>query len=487
MQYRLLSPILFVSEDFDMNRNEKRPAEWWLPEHGRDRAIPGSYEVCQDGSVIVELHRQVPGRNPMEPNGEGGRPFNIMHGIAMGLSITLLQSREVSSKASLLMDHATIVFKPWISIEGVLLDEGDLSFSEADLKIENQEIWTQHQGFVVKRIGNMGIPASIERTPFETVTADVTGGTVAIKDSATFTPSRFKMSLSSNSRFHIVLAEPVSIGNFVQMYVRPLLLMMVLATGRDCGVASLEATSSNWVIENQRGTWDRWITVRMGKTSESLKDLNSSHLLFSLQDLDWEKQARHVFDVSAAWQYPIEQWATLTDSHFIWPLGRFANAIQAVEALDRIVNPEPEFEPDIETAEAISQILRDNGIPNRTRSKVKEAFLRPREPSLEARLARLAMRVDTAMSDLIGTHPWHRQVARIRHVASHGLANSERFVTDVRAPQVATEILLHLLECLFLERLGFAPSKIVDMQKKRALFAQRAYVVRENIDLLDEF
>ena len=97
------------------------------------------------------------------------------------------------------------------------------------------------------------------------------------------------------------------------------------------------------------------------------------------------------------------------------------------------------------------------------------------------------MRVDTAMSDLIGTHPWHRQVARIRHVASHGLANSERFVTDVRAPQVATEILLHLLECLFLERLGFAPSKIVDMQKKRALFAQRAYVVRENIDLLDEF
>lgn len=449
-------------------------------------AIPGAYEVTENGTVIVELHRWLPGRHPFDITVDGDR-LPMLYGTAYGLPITAVRCRYSNRNASLLNDHAKIELRPWVAIEGLLMDEAELHLTEAYIQVEYQEAWAQHESFPITKQGRLGFPLGLRHKPLRKTSARILGGRAHVEDASVYVPGEFEIALKSRSQFRISLTKPVTLDEFSEHYVRSLLLLMTLATGRDCGVLDIHATCRTWVIQGERHAGDRWVAVRMGHSGKRTKPMQSHELLFSLPDMEWSTQARHIFEVTGAWVYPLELWATLTDPSFSWPLGRFANAIQAVEALDRIIHPEPEFIPDKEMADEMDAVLKENGFNNRARQKAKEAFLRPRETALDVRISRLSNRVSVPMEGLMGEQPWPTRIARLRHVASHGLKTAERFTKDVRAPQVATEILLYLLECLYLERLGFEQDRILELQRRRSNFGYRVSTVKDNFHLLSKF
>ncbi|MCZ7478371.1 HEPN domain-containing protein [Micromonospora sp. WMMC273] len=470
-----------------MERGEKRTAEWWLPDMNPEDAVPGTYEVTENGQVRVELHRALPNQGLEDLFSNEDIEYPLIHGAAFGLPVTLINSRAIGRKASLTSRHVNTTLRPWVAVEGIRLNHGELCLTDATVRVENQDLWDNYDSFRPSALRKSGFPSTFTYTPLQTEIAEIPGGEISVEDASAYHPQGSNLSLQSRSKFKLKFDKEVSFEDFAKRHIRSLLLMMTAATGRDCGVLEVRCTSSEWVVKGERHPGDRWVIMRVGKSSQDTKPLSIHDLLFNLGDLDWKTQAPHFFDITDEWAYPIELWASLASSKLFWPLARFANSVQAVEALDRILYPAAPFTPDTELAERVNEALKEAHFNKVVRSKVKESLLRPREASLDARMTRLAERVSVAMEALVGEHAWEQRIARLRHVASHGLEDAEQFVGDTRAPEVATEVLLHLLECLFLERVGFTPTRIAELQERRSSSGYRKLIVHEYLPLLDAF
>ncbi|MFD9258254.1 HEPN domain-containing protein [Streptomyces sp. NPDC059538] len=452
-------------------------AEWWLPGNP-DLKTPGTYTLLESGNALVRLHGSIEGHDVNFFSDVNHYP--LIHGEVFGKSVTLVNSRVGSGRfgGSGLVD---VQLRPAVAIEGLLLDGDELSLTEAKVRIQHQDDWIDPSNFVARKDAR-GFLAGVSIRDFPERLASIEGGILGVGDFSSARWNSSELSISSRSGFHFCFDAPVGLNEFFEKYLRGLQVLMTLIAGTRCGIESLSFTNETWLVNDVKPAVSPWVDVRVRAPQEGKSKRND--VLFPFSAMDWERQAPRIFDLSVAWMYAIEQWALLLDDRFVWPVARFSTAASAVEALDRILNPGEKYEPDAEMIDRVVEALRETSLNSRDRRKVKSALERPRETSLEQRIRRLTLCAPHAMAEIIDAPQWAARVARLRHVVSHGLQSSEKLSQDVRSVECGAEILLHLLECVFLFHLGFDGEHIKRIKRGNPSTAWRRGVVHECMDLL---
>lgn len=452
-------------------------ADWWIPGGEDDSTTPGTYRVLESGNALASLHR------PLERNALSVFDLDrypIVHGSAFGNPVTLVDARVGKARMGM-GDQANIELRPRIAVEGRRLAADELLLTEAMVRIQRQDEWIKPRTIMVQRDPVSHFPTEISFRAFPTQIASIEGGIVGVSDFSSYRTSGSEVTVNSMSGFHFYFEKPVPLDEFIGGYLRGLQVLMTLVTGSRCGVESFRFTNDEWGPAHPS---ERWVDVRM--FAPELKDDRArvTRPLFHFDAMDWEKQVPLIFGLSTDWRYVIEQWALLLDDRFVWPVARFATAASAVEALDRTLNPGEVYEPDSDLLARVAKTLKDASFNSRDRGKVKSALTRPKETSLEQRIHRLSQCAPRAMAQIVDKPQWASRVARLRHVVSHGLQSSEELWADVRAVQCGSEILLHLLECIFLVHLGFDGGQIEKMKSDNANTEYRKRVVEEYLDRL---
>ncbi|MEU9230861.1 HEPN domain-containing protein [Streptomyces subrutilus] len=459
--------------------SETDVAEWWLPQ-SEDSKTPGTYTVLKTGNALACLHRSMQGHEADFFSDLVDYP--LIHGEVFGKSVTLLNARVGKGRMGS-SSQVDIELRPWLAIEGLLLDEDELSVTEAKVRIQRQDEWVQPETFTAhKDSRNFLTGVSIRNFPERL--ASIENGLVGVCDFSSSRWNSAELSIASKSGFHFCFETPVSLKSFFAEHLRGLQVLMTLVTGTRCGIESLKFTNETWLVNGVAPAAPPWVDVRV--RAPEVKKSKRGDLLFPFRALDWESQAPHIFDLSLAWMYAIEQWALLLDDRFVWPVARFSTAASAVEALDRILNPDETYEADAELIARVVEALKDTSLSGKDRKKVKSGLERPREVSLEQRIRRLALCSPQAMSEIVDDPQWAARVARLRHVVSHGLQTSEKLSKDVRSVECGSEILLYLLECVFLFHLGFDGERIKEMKRRHPHTGWRRSVVDECMSLLPQ-
>lgn len=453
-------------------------SDWWLPGHEDEDTTPGTYTVEDNGKASAVFHR-ILGSDSIF----GLEDYEIVHGVTFGKAVTLVDSKVKKARAGFSGQQAEIQILPRIAIEGLLLSSEELKLTEAKVRIQRQDEWIGPRLFAAQREPGDRFIRGVSYQPFPDIHAEIPGGTVSVCDFSSYREEGFDVIVTSKTGFHFKFAEPVDLKSFIMEHLRGLQLLVTLASGKQCGLESLRFTNSGWEIEGSRHESERWVTARM-QAPEMRTTRGKRDHLFHFSAMNWTTQAPLVFDLSVSWKYTIEQWALLLDDRFAWPVARFAAAASAVESLDRILNPDEKYEPDGELKERVLAALSQTELSGKDRKKVKGALSRPKEISLAARIQRLSTLAPDAMKDVIDQPLWGDRVARLRHVVSHGLQSSEDLGKDVRPLQCATEVLLHLLESIFLLHLGFNGETLSRMRRDHPNTVWRKSVVDECFDLL---
>ncbi|WP_159062053.1 HEPN domain-containing protein [Streptomyces sp. WM6368] len=452
-------------------------AEWWLPERP-DLKVAGTYTRLNSGNALARLHGSLEGRDGTFFSSVNNYP--LVHGEVFGKSVTLVNARVGSGRFGG-GDLIDVELRPAVAIEGLLLDEDELSVTEAKVRIQHQDEWVQPSTFAARK-DSRGFLSEVSIRDFPQRLASIENGFVGITDFSSSRWNSTELSIINRSGFHFCFESPVSLTSFFDEHLRGLQVLMTLVTGTRCGIESLSFTNETWLVNGVAPATPPWVEVRVRAPEEGKSKRND--LLFSLSSLDWERQAPRIFDLSIAWMYAIEQWALLLDDRFVWPVARFSTAASAVEALDRVLTPDEKYEPDAALISRVVEALRETSLNGKDRRKVKSALERPREVSLEQRIRRLTQCAPEAMADIVGDPQWPARVARLRHVVSHGLQSSEKLWKDVRSVECGSEILIHLLECAFLFHLGFDRDRIREMKMRHASTAWRKSVVDQCMNLL---
>ncbi|WP_328489611.1 ApeA N-terminal domain 1-containing protein [Streptomyces zaomyceticus] len=455
-------------------------SDWWLPDNSASKT-PGTYTILETGDAKAVLHRPLGDQHPL-----GFRPsmHPLVHGNAFGKSVTLIDARTGRSRTKM-NGQAEIELRPRMAIEGLLLSEDELEVTEARVQIQNQDDWLSPRSFHVER-DPQGWPKNVSIHRFAEHVALAGNALISIGDFSVIQGGLSNFSISSKSGFHLYFEKPIPIDKLFSVHLRGLQVLMTLVTGSRCGIESLRFTNDQWNIGGVVPESPRWVDVRVRAPELNSAKINPAKMLFPASSLRWEEQAPRVMSLSNDWVYAVEQWALLLDGRFVWPVARFATAASAVEALDRILNPDEQYEPDHALIERVAKALKEASIPSKDRAKVKGALKRPRETSLEQRIRRLTLHAPEAMRQIIDEPQWNSRVARLRHVVSHGLRSSEEFSQDVRSVQCGAEILLHLLECVFLSHLGFDAEQIADIKRGHPNTSWRKSVVQECFHLFPE-
>ncbi|MGA5603327.1 HEPN domain-containing protein [Streptomyces griseoincarnatus] len=453
-------------------------SDWWLPGQ-QEKRTPGVYAIQDSGNVTATLHRAL--------GSAGGSIFDLpdyemVHGVSFGKAITLVNNRVRKARMGMSTDQAEIEIAPRYAIEGLWLGRDELKLTRAKVRIQRQDEWTRPRTFRVDHDSDKKFIKAVTYTEFPEVTSEIPNGRVTVADASSYRSNEEGVTLKTGTEFHFHFDTPVDLHSFVAEELRGLQVLMTLATGVRCGVERFRLTNSEWQIEGAEREEDRWCDVRMWAPTLTPSRRRGT-FLFPYSSMDWTSQAPLFFGLSEAWKYVIEQWALLLDDRFVWPVARFATAASAVEALDRILHSGEKYEADMDLSVRILETLKSAGVNAKDRKKVKSALSRPKEISLAERMRRLSDYLPGVMDDVVREKQWTDRVARLRHVVSHGLESSDGFAQDVRPLQCGTEVLLHLLESVFLFHVGFTGEQVKAMQARNSNHRRRE-IVDECFELL---
>lgn len=462
----------------DLQPGEQLPARWFKVGDAGKVEAPGLYEINDKGGAKATLHSQL--RENDSSIFTDDPYLEILHGEVFGKYVTLLKSMKGPSRSKLGPSRlCKNIYFPWLSIEGMLLDERHLYVTEATVEMHDQSSWNRASSIQQDPIS----PDTFHLAAIPDVVASVPGGRVEVQDTSGYHLSVEELNARSTSRFHVTLREPCHIQDFMRDWITPLQVMIAISTGRLGGVRSISITNGEWEIEGEHHPSQQWAQVRVNAQVDSAETRSRVRLtdtLFTLQDMDWPRQCPLIFETLAKWEYVTEHWVTLLSKPGTWPVTRFVSAVQAVEALDRLLHPE-EFNPllDEEKRQEIDKALREAGFNSKMRQKVRGAIKKPVERSLDQRLRRLSDLVSPAMANVCSMADWPNQVARLRNIISHGLPEAKNLTVDHRPAQVATEILLHLLESTLLLNVGFEVDLVGALMRKRGNFEWRRRMISD--------
>ncbi|MEV0623014.1 HEPN domain-containing protein [Nonomuraea sp. NPDC050404] len=471
----------------ELKPGDRRPAEWWLPEMAGTREVPGLYEILDSGAGRATLFKSL--NAIATPFLEEDRSFELLHGRAFNCSrITLYSSRRSQGRYGIGPLSITEL-STWLAIEGAWLSRDQLSISDARVEFHGQQDWSGWTSFAPDPSQPTYPPTNYVHTPGEVVSASMPGGTVSVNDRSGVSDGYGgEIILHSGCYFDIALHTPASFENFMKDWILPLEVLITMATGRPGGIKSLSITNREWDLGVVRHPSERWLKVRSGSKAGSgpRRPLHGHEVLFTLREMNWETQCPLIYQTVAKWEYTVELWATLLDPDNKWPLARFMSAIQAVEALDRLLSPNvyDGGKLGIDFVHSVLRALRDAGFNNKKRSKVSSRLQRLADPSLEARLRRLTQLLEPSMGNLCSEADWPSRVAKLRNIIAHGLPEARDYVFDSRALQVGTELALHMLESAWLHNAGFDAQDASVILGRRGNFGSRRKLVTENFHCL---
>jgi hypothetical protein len=470
----------------EFKRGEWQPARWWRPENRNRIEVPGTYELLENGAVKATFFESISGRKALFPSREDTW-IPVVHGNCFGKAVTLIGAQQIRHRGNLGELCAT-EYRPWVALEGLLLEEEELSITDAVLTLHDQQAWAQWIAYRPDMSdGDDPFYSKVFRyVEPPDLLATVEGATVAIEDRSSFTaPHSPELKLTSRCHFRIRLEEPLELSKFMEYWVFPLEVLIATATGRVGGVETLKVTNRAWETDLEIPSRLRWLNVRVSskiRTEKPRSRLDWADLLFTLPDMDWPSHAPIIFDAIPRWAYVVEHWAMLLNPDYRWPVARFVSAVQAVEALDRLLSPDIDDSNGMITE--VLAVLKKAGFNNRKRGKIKSALRHMGAPSLEDRLRRRVEVIGPAMQELTSDRTWPSRVARLRNIVSHGLDDAHDLDSTIRAAKVSTDLLLHLLEGTFLRNLTFSPEQTAEILRRRSNFGWRVERVSKGIDFL---
>lgn len=468
----------------DYHVGEWYPARWWKPERGSDSAVPGTYEVLPGGSAKATALEGLSGENRFlpDPNDE---QIEILHGNVFGKAVTLVDVRQGRFQGNM-GELCKLEYRPRISLEGLHLGTDELLISDAEIVFHDQQAWSQWRAFS----GEGPTPAQAVLSPSTVryidppeLVATTEYGTITIEDASTIKPGQ-DFILKYRCLFKISLSSPTLLTDFMRKWILPLDVMIATASGRVGGIESAIFTNREWEIVGEQHPSQRWVKARVGariKPGDKRKELDWPDMLFTLSDINWPSQAPLIFDIIPRWSYVVEQWAMLLRPEYKLPVARFVSAVQAVEALDRILIEDP---ADTLLADEVDEVLKAAGWNSRRRRRVKGGLKYQSAPSLEDRLRRRAGDLGSAMESLTGDQTWPARVAKLRNIVSHGLTGSDDLRAITEGSMVGTELLLHLLEGTFLQNLDFSEEIMKQILERRGDYGWRRTFVNDHMHLL---
>ncbi|TDB95356.1 HEPN domain-containing protein [Actinomadura sp. 7K534] len=474
----------------EIKSGEWRPSQWWKPGQADAWKVPGTYEYLENGRAKITLFKDInKDRHKLFPS-EDDSHLPLLHGDCFGKAVTLMRSNRMSYRGNL-GELCSATYLPWLALEGIFLAEDELTVSDAVLTLHDQQLWAQRTAFKPEYDppDRPHFPSAVRRIEIPDCTAEVPGGRITIEERSVFHPGKSTFKLESRCVFKIVLDAPTSIEDFMESWIYPLEVLMATASGRVGGVESLKMTNRSWKFEHNIPESSKWVTVRVAHRAgnkDKRKELTYLDLLFSLLDIDWARQGPALFDTIPKWSYVIEQWAMLLTPDYKWPVARFVSAVQAVEALDRLLVPDIQDSTISAMIDETMSALKEAGFNYRKRRRIRSHLHHLGTPSLENRIERRVGEMPFVMSALTTDARWPARVARLRNIVSHGLEDAHDRERVVMGSLVATDLLMHVLEATFLLNLGFTQNEADEIMKRRSSFGWRSERINDRMHWLPE-
>lgn len=432
------------------------PVRWHRP--GDDHAspgVPGTYRVDDEGRVEAHVHEVFKGER-LSPFGVDSTFPALVHGEVMREAVTLVGARVTASRGGLTEQRDATVVADY-ALEGFgFLDSEDMAFTDVRLRFTDQDTWTGWDRFAVMaddypRISDVG--AVLRSVP--EVEARVKGGTLRLVDGSYVNQEhdKHRWVMQSRSWFEFHFDEPVAIGEVFDRYAYPLQVMLMSASGRLPGVASLAGTNSEWDFgEGGERLISRWFQVRRFHGPLETSRVSDLQYLHRLRDLDFGVHMPALLTAVDRHRFALGHYGLLHADRFVGGNpARFSVATQLIDALDRTLHP-----------------------------------LDRKDPSFDARLKRLEDESGNLVDGIIGNRRWRGEVGRLRNMVVHGDRFAHELLRDQRPLVVGYEALLLLFEVRFLVEIGLSPEKAKSLATGRVHHWTIEKAISENYPALRE-
>lgn len=413
------------------------PVRWYRSgdDHPRE-AVPGTYRVDDEGRIEAHVHGRFPGERARLFGVDPSFP-TLLQGEVMGETVMLVGARVTGQHSGLNEQRDATVVADY-ALEGFgFLDPSDLAFTDIRLRFTDQETWTGWDRFAVmaddrRRITDVG--AVLREVP--EVKAEIDAGTLSLVDGSYVNQEQdsHRWVLQSRSFFEFRFDLPVPIAEVFERFAYPLQVMLMSASGRLPGVASMAGTNTTWDFgEAGARLPSRWFQVR--RFHGPLKTPRATDLkyLHRLSDLDFGVHMPALLTAVERHRFALGHYGLLQADRFVggYPV-RFSVATQLIDAFDRTLHPHDRH-----------------------------------EPAFDARLKRLEDESGNLIDGIIGNKKWRGEVARLRNLVVHGDLHAHELLRDQRPLVVGYEALLLLFEVRFLVEFGLDPKQAKILATRR--------------------
>lgn len=409
-----------------MDAGVLHPAAWYRPDDDHSAAgVPGTYRVDDEGRIEAHIHAMFDGEHTHLFGVDPSFP-TLLQGRVMGEAVTLVGARVIAQSGGLTEQRDATVVADY-ALEGFgLLDRDDLAFTDVRLRFTDQDTWTGWDRFAVMaddrfRITDVG--AVLRDVP--EVEAKIDRGMLKLVDGsyAHQEHDAHRWVLQSRSWFEFHFDEPVTIAEVFDRYAYPLQVMLMSASGRLPGVASMAGTNSTWDFgEGSERLRSRWFQVNRFHGSLETVRVSDLQYLHRLRDLDFGTHLPALLRAVDQHRFALGHYGLLHSDRFVGghPV-RFSVATQLIDAFDRTLHP--------------------GGL---------------KEHAFDARLKRLEDESGNLVDGIIGNRKWRGEVGRLRNIVVHGDTHAHEVLRDQRALVAGYEALLLLFEVRFLVEIGLS-------------------------------
>lgn len=432
------------------------PVRWYRPGSASGdaiRGVPGTYRVDDQGRIEAHVFEMFDGERAHLFGTDPTFP-SLMQGEVMGEAVMLVGAR-VNASRSALTDQRDATVTANYALEGFgFLDPDDLAFTDVRLSFTDQDVWTGWDRFAVmahsrRRLTDVG--AVLRDVP--EVEARVDGGTLKLVDSSYVTPEHqeHRWVMQSRSWFEFHFDEPMPIADVFDRYAYPLQVMLMSASGRLPGVASLAGTNREWDFgEGSERMPSRWFQVRRFHGPLETPTTSDLKYLHRLSDLDFGAHMPALLRAVDRHRYALGHYGLLHADRFVGghPV-RFSVATQLIDAFDRTLH-----------------------VSDRS------------DPSFDARLKRLEDESGNLVDSILGNKRWRGEIGRLRNIVVHGDRYAHEVLRDQRPLVVGHEALLLLFEVRFLVEIGLSSEQAKSLATGRVHYWTIKDAITENYPAL---
>lgn len=400
--------------------SEPVPVRWRQP---GEEAVAGLYWVGEDGTPHASWHSSLPG-GPRSLF--ASRAIPLLHGDAMGKAVTLTGVHLKSVQSPMRGETSRTEATATLAFEGdLLLTTDEMEFDRVRFHLRDLTSWAQWNSWRDLDASRPSMPRIEHQGDVRREIAH-DGSLVAIEDAGSFEQRHGNWSLTNDCRVDLKLRSPISLDDIDYYWLRPAQLLITSATGRECHLHHLSLSRSEWLAGQVEGVKDMrgrsaWLTVRARRVDreDSYEPLSHLHLLHRMRDLR-EDQVTSFLQASLHHRYALERYSDSVSGRGASPESAFAEAVQAVEALDAGLHMDGPDPWQKQTANVVDEILRANGLNSAQRRSAVRGLQLAHVKPLSARLRRLDNETGGKITTCTGLESWAEDIQAIRNAVVHG-------------------------------------------------------------------